>query len=152
MQMLAVVSGAEMIQDIPTHYRNLNKEYLYQHRNEKETPESYRDYAPHDVSIAKDSLAYKIYQKDLLTGCPSWHHQAVLSVENTDFVVSGSIDTNSEEMIEIIEHKDKNFVIGLQFHPEAAVVKNINNAENASDFMNVETAMLVFEALVKQID
>ena len=35
MQMLAVVSGAKMIQDIPTHFQNLNKEYLYQHRNEK---------------------------------------------------------------------------------------------------------------------
>ena len=64
MQMLAVVRGAEMIQDIPTHYRNLNKEYLYQHRNEKATPESYRDYVPHNVSIAKDSLAFKIYRKD----------------------------------------------------------------------------------------
>ena len=30
MQMLAVVSGAKMIQDIPTHFQNLNKEYLYQ--------------------------------------------------------------------------------------------------------------------------
>ena len=38
MQMLAVVSGAEMFQDIPTHFQNLNKEYLYQHRNEKVTP------------------------------------------------------------------------------------------------------------------
>lgn len=152
MQMMAVVGGAEMIQDIPTHFADLDKEYGYEHRNEKKTPDSYRDYAPHTVKILEDSLAGDIFGTGVLDGCPSWHHQAVLSVENTDFVVSGSIDTNSEEMIEIIEHKDKNFVIGLQFHPEAAVVKNINNAENASDFMNVETAMLVFEALVKQID
>ena len=109
MQMLAVVSGAEMIQDIPVHFSNLNKEYLYQHRNEKSTPESYRDYVPHDVSVVKDSLAYKIYQKELLTGCPSWHHQAVLNVDGTNLVISGSVDTKSEKMIEIIEHNEKDF-------------------------------------------
>lgn len=151
MQMLAVVSGAEMIQDIPTHYRNLNKEYLYQHRNEKSTPESYRDYVPHDVSVVKDSLAYKIYQKELLTGCPSWHHQAVLNVDGTDLVVSGSVDTNSEKMIEIIEYTGKDFIIGFQFHPEAAVVKHMQGADNAADFMDYDTALLVFESLIDTI-
>ena len=151
MQMLAVVSGAEMIQDIPTYFQNLNKEYLYQHRNEKATPESYRDYAPHDVSIAKDSLAYNIYQKNLLTGCPSWHHQAVLNVDDTNLVVSGSVDTNSEKIIEIIEYTGKDFIIGFQFHPEAAVVKHLKGADNAVDFMDCETALLVFEALINTL-
>lgn len=148
MQMLAVVSGAKMIQDIPTHFQNLNKEYLYQHRNEKATPESYRDYAPHDVSVANDSLSYEIYQQDLLTGCPSWHHQAVLNVDDTNLIVSGSVNTNSEKMIEIIEYTGKDFIIGFQFHPEAAVVKHLQGADNAADFMDRETALLVFEALV----
>ena len=151
MQMLAVVSGAEMIQDIPTHFQNLNKEYLYQHRNEKATPESYRDYAPHDVSVANDSLAYEIYQQDLLTGCPSWHHQAVLNVDDTNLIVSGSVDTNSEKMIEIIEYTGKDFIIGFQFHPEAAVVKHLQGAENADEFMDRETALLVFEALIAML-
>ena len=148
MQMLAVVSGAKMIQDIPTHFQNLDKEYLYQHRNEKATPESYRDYAPHDVSVAKDSLAYEIYQKDILTGCPSWHHQAVLNVDNTNLIVSGSVDTNAERMIEIIEYTGKDFIIGFQFHPEAAVAKHLQGAENAAEFMDLETALLVFESLI----
>ena len=148
MQMLAVVSGAKMIQDIPTHFQNLNKEYLYQHRNEKATPESYRDYAPHDVSVANDSLSYEIYQQDLLTGCPSWHHQAGLNVDDTNLIVSGSVNTNSEKMIEIIEYTGKDFIIGFQFHPEAAVVKHLQGADNAADFMDRETALLVFEALV----
>ena len=148
MQMMAVVGGATMIQDIPTYFEELDKEYKYEHRNEKETPESYRDYVPHQVNIKKDSLADKIFKTDVLYGCPSWHHQAVLSVENTELLVSGSTNTNSEEMIEIIEFKDKNFVVGLQFHPEAAVVKHINNAQNASEFMDTETALLVFEELL----
>ncbi len=42
-------------------------------------------------------------------------------------------------------------MIGFQFHPEAAVVKHINNAENASDFMTIETALLVFEALLNHV-
>lgn len=140
-----------MIQDIPTHFQNLNKEYLYQHRNEKATPESYRDYAPHDVSVANDALAYEIYQQDLLTGCPSWHHQAVLNVDDTNLIVSGSVDTNSEKMIEIIEYTGKDFIIGFQFHPEAAVVKHLQGAENADEFMDRETALLVFEALIAML-
>ena len=151
MQMLAVVSGAKMIQDIPTYFQNLNKEYLYQHRNEKATPESYRDYAPHNVSVTNDSLAWEIYQKDILNGCPSWHHQAVLNVDDTNLVVSGSIDTNSEKMIEIIEYTGKDFIIGFQFHPEAAVVKHLQGADNAADFMDRETALHVFEALVELV-
>ena len=151
MQMLAVVSGAKMIQDIPTHFQNLNKEYLYQHRNEKATPESYRANAPHDVSVAKDALAYEIYQKDILTGSPSWHHQAVLNVDNTNLIVSGSVDTNAERMIEIIEYTGKDFIIGFQFHPEAAVVKQLQGAENADEFMDRETALLVFEALIAML-
>lgn len=151
MQMLAVVSGAEMIQDIPTYFCDLDKEYMYQHRNEKVSPESYRDYAPHDVSVAKDSLAYKIYQKELLTGCPSWHHQAVLNVDGTNLVVSGSVDTNSEKIIEIIEYSGKEFIIGFQFHPEAAVVKHLQNADNVADFMDYETSLRIFETLIDSI-
>ena len=152
MQMMAVVGGATMIQDIPTYFDELGKDYQFEHRNEKETPDSYRDYVQHNVEISKDSLASEIFGTEVLSGCQSWHHQAVLSVENTDLAVSGSIDTNSEEMLEIIEHKDKEFIIGLQFHPEAAVVKNMNGVENATEFMDVEKAMLIFEALVNRID
>ena len=57
MQMLAVVSGATMIQDIPTHFETLGLDYRFEHRNEKATPESYRDYVPHEVNLASGSLA-----------------------------------------------------------------------------------------------
>ena len=151
MQMLAVVSGATIIQDVPTYFETLGKDYHFEHRNEKETPESYRDYVPHEVNVASGSLASTIFNTEVLHGCPSWHHQAVLSVDNTELMVSGSTNTNSENMVEIIEYKGKSFIIGFQFHPEAAVVKHINNAENASDFMTIETALLVFEALLNHV-
>ena len=51
-------------------------------------------------------------------------------------------------MIEIIEYTGKDFIIGFQFHPEAAVVKHLQGAENAAEFMDRETALLVFEALI----
>ena len=103
------------------------------------------------MQIEKGSLASRIFSTEALSGCPSWHHQAVRSVENTELLVSGSVNTNSEEMIEIIEFKDKDFIVGLQFHPEAAVVKHMNNVENASEFMDTETALLVFEELLTHI-
>lgn len=151
MQMLAVVGGAKIIQDIPTYFNNLDKEYMYQHRNEKKAPDAYRDYAPHNVSVAEDSLAYEVFKTQTLTDCPSWHHQAVLNVDNTNLIVSGTTETNSENMIEILEYKGKDFIMGLQFHPEAAVVKHLNGAENASDFMDIDTAMLIFEALLDNV-
>ena len=151
MQMLAVVSGASIIQDIPTYFEGIGKDYHYEHRNEKETPDSYRDYVPHEVDITSGSLASEIFGTNILDGCPSWHHQAVFSVENTKLRVTGSTNTNSVNMIEIIEHTGKGFIMGFQFHPEAATVKHLNGAKNASDFMSYETSLLVFEALLNHI-
>lgn len=148
MQMLCVVSGAEMIKDIPTYFAEMGKEYQYQHRNQKETPDSYRDYAPHDVTVAKDSLLYSITGRETLTGCPSWHHQAVRNVDHTRLRVVGSLDTNGIEMIEAVERVDKTFALGLQFHPEAAIVKHLNHAENANHFMSYEDALVFFTYLI----
>ena len=78
MQMLGVVSGGEVIQDIPTFFAGLSKEYRYEHRNEKETTDVYRKYASHAVQVTtRDSVLYDIVGADALTGCPSWHHQAL---------------------------------------------------------------------------
>ena len=52
MQMLSVVSGAEIMQDVPASFAEQGIAYHYEHRNEKLTPDSYRDYAPHDVQVA----------------------------------------------------------------------------------------------------
>lgn len=145
MQMLSVISGAEVIQDIPTYFDELDLEYDYKHRNQKETPDSYRDYAPHEVVVEKNSLLYDIVGTELLKGCPSWHHQAVKNVDNTRLAVTGYTQTNGINIIEAVERTDKTFAVGLQFHPEAAVVKNLENFENKNDFMNYDTALSVFQ-------
>ncbi|MBR1735882.1 MAG: gamma-glutamyl-gamma-aminobutyrate hydrolase family protein [Firmicutes bacterium] len=151
MQMLSVISGGEVIQDIPTYFSEQGVEYDYQHRNQKETPDSYRDYAPHEVVVENDSILYDMVGTELLTGCPSWHHQAVKSVDNTPLAVTGYTDTNGIKMIEAVERTDKTFAVGLQFHPEAAVVKNIDNAENRADFLDYDTALNVFKYIVQGI-
>ena len=150
MQMLAVISGAEMIQDIPTFYANKGIEYHFEHRNNKISPDSYRDYSSHSVDINEDSIVYDIFETKTLTGCPSWHHQAVENVDNTLLKVTASVEFDGIRIIEAVERTDKEFAIGLQFHPEAAIVKHINKAYNANNFMDYDTAIRVFEKIVNQ--
>ena len=70
MQMLTVVSGGDIIQDLPTWFKEQNVKYTLQHRD----PEK-KDLIPHQVNVlSKDSLLYSITGKETLEGCPSWHH------------------------------------------------------------------------------
>ena len=150
MQMLSVVSGGEAIQDLPAFFAGLGISYGYEHRNQKETPDSYRDYAPHDVHVMPDSFLYDMVRTDVLAGCPSWHHQSVKSVDNTRLVITGYTVTNSIRIIEAVERTDKTFAIGVQFHPEAALVKHLENADNRYDFMDYDTALSVFQWIVRE--
>ena len=151
MQMLAVISGAKMIQDIPVYMAELGVEYNYEHRNVKDTPDSYRDYSAHDVIIKENSIAYKFSRDTLIKGAPSWHHQAVQSVDGTELAATGTVIVNGVEMIEIVERTDKDFAVGLQYHPEAAIDKIITNQANASDYMGYEDAMEVFNYLINLV-
>ena len=150
MQMLSVVSGAEVIQDVPTYFAELGLEYNDEHNNRKASPDSYRDYAPHDIRVVPDSFLYEMTGTETLTGCPSWHHQAVKSVDNTRLVVTGYTETDGIQMIEAVERTDKTFAVGLQFHPEAALVKHLENAENQGDYMDYDTALSIFRWVVQQ--
>lgn len=150
MQMLSVISGTEVIQDIQTWLEEDSIEYHYEHRNEINSSDSYRDYASHSIQVIKGSLLYEMVQTEELSGCPSWHHQAVKSVENTPLSVSGYADTNGVYIIEAIERTDKAFAVGLQFHPEAAIVKHLDQAANRNDFMDYDTAISIFKRLVEE--
>ena len=145
MQMLAVVSGASMIQDIPTFYAENGLTYHFGHRNEKASADAYRDYAPHDIWItAADSLSYDIFGEMSVSGVPSWHHQAVGSTEGTKLAVTATALLDGYEIIEAIERTDRSMIIGFQFHPEAAIAKHVSNAENADRFMSMEKALRIF--------
>ena len=60
-------------------------------------------------------------------------------------------NVNGIEMIEIVERSDKDFAVGLQYHPEAAIDKNLDCQTNAADYMSYEDAMEVFEYLVNLV-
>ena len=129
MQLLAVVSGADMIQDLGLYMSSFGKEYGYEHRNEPETPGAYRDFASHDVRVTtEDSILFRLTGMDTIKDVPSWHHQAVRNVEGTRLAITGETDTAGERIIEAIERPDKTFVLGLQYHPEIAVVRGTDEA------------------------
>lgn len=150
MQMLSVISGGEVIQDIPAYFAWQGVPYRYEHRNQKAVPDAYRDYAPHSVQVAEGSLLWKMTGKTVLEGCPSWHHQAVKNVDDTRLTVIGTTDTAGIPMIEAVERTDKTFAVGLQFHPEAAIVKHLNSAGNRDDFMDYDTALSIFQWIVQE--
>jgi putative glutamine amidotransferase len=150
-QLLGVVSGATIIQDIPTWFAAQGLPYHYEHRREKAEGETYRDYTPHNVTLTDGSLLARYFGTTTLTGCPSWHHQALLSTEGTPLRITATTAVSGIDMIEGIERTDKECAIGIQFHPEAAIVKHIgmgqNNA-NASLFMTYDAAMPIFRAFI----
>ena len=151
MQMLGVVSGATVIQDIPTYFKDKGMDYNYIHRNKKVGNE-YRDYSPHDVVVEKGSMLYTLSgNKELLHNVPSWHHQAIESVDGTPLLVAGYTVVNGEKMIEAIERKDCSMAVGLQFHAEAALVKWQVGAANASHFMTKDEALRIFKAFVNKV-
>lgn len=53
-------------------------------------------------------------------------------------------------MIEAVERADKSFAVGVQFHPEAALVKHLDSAENQDDFMDYDTALSFFQWIVQE--
>ena len=148
MQMLSVISGAELIQDLPAYYAEQGVKYNFEHRNEPSSLGAYRDYVPHDVTVKKGSWLYRLVGSEVLHGAPSWHHQAVRSVDNTRLEVTGYTETNGIPVIEAVERTDKAFAVGIQFHPEAAIVKHIDNVTNSDDFMDYDTALSMFRRII----
>ena len=51
------------------------------------------------------------------------------------------------KVIEGIERPDKKFVLGIQFHPEVAIRKILDNEQDADQYMDYVTVMKLFRAL-----
>ncbi|MBR4314897.1 MAG: gamma-glutamyl-gamma-aminobutyrate hydrolase family protein, partial [Lachnospiraceae bacterium] len=146
MQMLSVVSGADMIQDISTWYTNQGLQYQLLHRDIDKN-----DFMPHSVTVSsKESLLYQIYGEDIIDKVPSWHHQAVESIDNTRLVVTAYTDTDGYKIIEGVERPDKRFCIGVQFHPEVAARKILDKEQDAEKYMEYDKAIILFKALLER--
>lgn len=149
MQMLAVVSGGSIIQDLPEYYNEQGASYNYHHRMERDATGNIADFTPHDVDITdKDSIIYGIVNSTLIEKVPSWHHQAVDITGVSSLKVTGTTTYNGIAIPEIIERTDKSYVIGYQFHPEAVVDKH-NNQGNEFDFTSIITVNKLFDSLVE---
>ena len=144
MQMLSVVSGAELTQDIAGYFAQLGVEYHDEHRD----PEK-KVFAAHSVTAAEDSLFYEVAGKTLIEDVPSWHHQAVISVEETPLTVTGTCDTNGVTMIEAVEDPTLRFCLGVQFHPEISVAKTVNQSEDAENYTDYDTSLSFFKAIIE---
>lgn len=150
MQMLAIVSGAQMIQDLSAYFAARNLPYAHEHRVDA-TADHGPDFAPHDVTITDDSsLLCSIMGSETISRVPSGHHQAVRSVKGTPLKVTAVAKTSGLDIIEAVERTDKPFFIGIQYHPEASVAKHAGNAADASRFMDRDEALRCFRALVEQ--
>ena len=148
MQLLGVVSGAPLIQDLGKYFDEMGKNYHFLHRMQRDA-EGKRYYTPHDVVVTDhNSLLYSIAQKDTIRNVPSWHHQVVGDVTGTPLRVTGVTPTDGVDIIEAIERTDKHFALGVQYHPEEAVRKHIEGKEDANRFMPLEEAVSYFQALI----
>ena len=145
-QMLGVVAGAPLIQDIPTYYAGLGIDYNYIHRYNKSNPDAKKEYISHpSVTTRKNSLYYKIVQADTLYGTPSWHHQAIGDLSNTAAVATATTTSQGVEIIEALEIPEKRFIVGVQFHPEHIMAKE----DSEGKYMDRATTLRFFEALAR---
>ena len=100
-----------------------------------------------DYDAERDVSDYLTMSYCLDNGIP------VLGVENTRLAVTAYTATGAGEIpvIEAVERIDKDIAFGIQFHPEAAAVKHMDDAENKGEYMDYETALALFRWLVEQV-
>ena len=149
MQMLGVVSGAPLIQDLGNFFDEMGKEYHFLHRMQRDA-EGHRYYTPHDVTVTDStSLLFAIAGTDVIRDVPSWHHQVVGDVTGTPLKVTGVTMTDGVDIIEAIERTDKHFALGVQYHPEEAIKQHIKGQSGAERFMSVEEAVKYFVGIIR---
>lgn len=115
MQMLNVVCGGGIVQDLPTYLGTDDASYKV-HRNRP-------DWARHDITVTDNSKwVAQIVGNDSMKNVASWHHQVL----NPERVGKGLIVTSygPDEVIEAVEYQSNEFTLGIQFHPEADAKEN----------------------------
>ena len=152
MQMLAVVSGAPLIQDLGQYFAAQGKDYHYLHRMQRDE-QGKRHYTPHDVTVTDTtSILYRIAGTVHIRKVPSWHHQACGDVTGTPLKVTAITLTDGIPVVEAIERTDVTFALGVQFHPEEAVRMNLDGEVAANRFMSLDEALAYFRALIIQAE
>lgn len=109
-QLLNVVFGGSLYQDLETQYPSTVAKHVQEAR---------RDVKTHSVVIEKDTLLNKIMGTTAIQ-TNSFHHQAVKSVAPGFRVCARAADG----VIEGIEKQDYPFLLGVQWHPEGMFSKH----------------------------
>lgn len=107
LQILNVVFGGTLYQDL-SFICNSNINHFQKSRTITEA---------HTVNITKGSKLYEILGEKIATN--SFHHQAVKEIA-PGFIVSAISEDN---IIEAIEKEGKDFIVGVQWHPEMLVAQ-----------------------------
>lgn len=141
-QVLGVVSGATMIQDLTTWFEDQGISYDDSHRA---VIDGKRSFASHGVDIKKGSLLYELVKTERLEGCPSWHHQVVDDVTGTCLEIVGTETTCGKTIVEAQQRTDCKFVLGIQFHPEGVFGSAIEEAPEEFKFFDKATAIELFQ-------
>jgi len=100
MQLLNVARGGTLIQDLPEYHRP--------------NPGSFEG-SEHDVRLADGSLAAAV-AGELVHSAMQHHHQGVDRIGDGLTVTGWAVD---DDFPEAIEMKERRFVLGVQWHPEA---------------------------------
>jgi putative glutamine amidotransferase len=117
-QIMNVFAGGTLIPDIPTWQKRHKIEPVLKHRDDKNLTGRV-----HDIKLVPGTLFASLFttegaepaaQPSNLLGVNSSHHQALSNVPEFLRVSAHAPDG----IIEAIEHPDKPFWLGLQFHPE----------------------------------
>lgn len=109
MQFLNVLSGGTLYQDLPTQ----NPSDI-EHRD----PDR-KVFAKHEITVDKDNIVAAAFGGEGTYTVNSWHHQAVDQLGDNLKVVA----TAPDGVVEAIVREDKDYVMGLQFHPEAMIAE-----------------------------
>lgn len=102
-QLLTIVSGGSLIQDIPSAHPD--SPVIHRGGDEIKT---------HPVRLVKGCKLARIYGRNSLAAVVTSHHQAADRV-GPSFQVTGFAE---DGIVEAIEHRTLPFVIGVQWHPE----------------------------------
>lgn len=152
MQLYAVAAGAEICQDLPTYYASKGIAYNKEHQKSGEI--NGKDVrGNHPVYVTdKSSYLYDCVQSDIIEKPFSSHHQAVLSVDPAKTKVTAVGRVNGLETIEALERADSDvFSMFLQFHPEHALARWVNNRADKESFMSYDTSLSFFKYFVAHI-
>lgn len=152
MQLYAIAAGAEMIQDLPTYYASKGIAYNNEHRKSGEI-DGKDVRGNHPVYVTdKDSYVYDWVKSDVIEKPYSSHHQAVLSVDPSKTKVTAVGRVGDVETVEALQRTDSDaFNLIVQFHPEHALARWVNNQADKESFMSEATSLSFFKYFVDHI-